>query len=283
MDAQWSDDFHHALFAVLCGGKVDGYYADFGAMGQLAKALEQSFVYDGIYSRFRNRVHGKTARQLEQHRFLGYIQNHDQVGNRAVGDRLGEIVGFHRAKVAAAVVLLSPFIPMIFQGEEWAASSPFQYFADHEDPEMARLVREGRKREFAPFGWALESIPNPEARETFERSKLKWDETDHGEHAEMLEWYRELIRLRRRTRSLNAAEPGQTSVTYDEQGKTVSMVRGSVALYCNLGEREWSFGLPSDGKVILSSRGVVALQEGDLALEPDTAVVIATAAVEPEA
>jgi maltooligosyltrehalose trehalohydrolase len=283
MDAQWSDDFHHALFAVLCGGKVDGYYADFGAMGQLAKALEQSFVYDGIYSRFRNRVHGKTARQLEQHRFLGYIQNHDQVGNRAVGDRLGEIVGFHRAKVAAAVVLLSPFIPMIFQGEEWAASSPFQYFADHEDPEMARLVREGRKREFAPFGWALESIPNPEARETFERSKLKWDETDHGEHAEMLEWYRELIRLRRRTPSLNAAEPGQTSVSYDEQGKTVSMVRGSVALYCNLGEREWSFGLPSDGKVILSSRGVVALQEGDLALEPDTAVVIATAAVEPEA
>ena len=283
MDAQWSDDFHHALFAVLCGGKVDGYYADFGAMGQLAKALEQSFVYDGIYSRFRNRVHGKTARHLEQHRFLGYIQNHDQVGNRAVGDRLGEIVGFHRAKVAAAVVLLSPFIPMIFQGEEWAASSPFQYFADHEDPEMARLVREGRKREFAPFGWALESIPNPEARETFERSKLKWDEMYHGEHAEMLEWYRELIRLRRRTPSLNAAEPGQTSVSYDEQGKTVSMVRGSVALYCNLGEREWSFGLPSDGKVILSSRGVVALQEGDLALEPDTAVVIATAAVEPEA
>jgi maltooligosyltrehalose trehalohydrolase len=282
MDAQWSDDFHHALFAVLCGGKADGYYADFGAMAQLAKALEQSFVYDGIYSRFRNRVHGKAARHLEQHRFLGYIQNHDQVGNRAVGDRLGEIVGFHRAKVAAAVVLLSPFIPMVFQGEEWAASSPFQYFADHDDPQMARLVREGRKREFAAFGWAPESIPNPEARETFERSKLKWDETDRGEHAEMLEWYRELIGLRRRTPSLNAAEPGKISVTYDEQGKTISMVRGSVALYCNLGEREWSFGLPPDGKVLLSSRGFVAVQDGELALGPDTAVVIALAAEEPE-
>ena len=282
MDAQWSDDFHHALFAVLCGGRADGYYADFGAMAQLAKALEQSFVYDGIYSRFRNRIHGKTARHLEQHRFLGYIQNHDQVGNRAVGDRLGEIVGFHRAKVAAAVVLLSPFIPMIFQGEEWAASSPFQYFADHDDSRMARLVREGRKREFAAFGWAPESIPNPEARETFERSKLKWDETGRGEHAEMLEWYRELIGLRRRSPSLNAAEPGQTRVTFDEQGKTISMVRGSVALYCNLGEREWSFGLPPEGDVILCSRGIVAVQDGELALEPDTAVVIATAAEQAE-
>ena len=282
MDAQWSDDFHHALFAVLCGGKADGYYLDFGAMAQVAKALEQSFVYDGIYSRFRNRVHGKAARHLVQHRFLGYIQNHDQVGNRAVGDRLREIVGFHRAKAAAAVVLLSPFIPMIFQGEEWAASSPFQYFADHDDPQMARLVREGRKREFAAFGWAPESIPNPEARETFERSKLKWDEADRGDHAEMLEWYRELIGLRRRTPSLYAAEPGQTSVTYDEQGKTISMVRGSVALYCNLGEREWSFGLPREAKVLLSSRGIVAVEGAKLALAPDTAVVIATAAQELE-
>ena len=283
MDAQWSDDFHHALFAVLCGGKTDGYYADFGAMGQLAKALEQNFVYDGIYSGYRNRVHGKTARHLEQYRFLGYIQNHDQVGNRAVGDRVGDTVGFHRAKIAAAVVLLSPFIPMIFQGEEWAASSPFQYFADHDDPELARLVKEGRKREFAAFGWAPESIPDPEARETFERSKLNWSEADRGEHAEMMEWYRGLIRLRRRTPSLNALERGQTSVTYDEQRRIISMVRGPVALYCNLGEREFSFRLPPDGRVMLSSRATVALEDGDLALEPDTAVVVATESVEAEA
>jgi maltooligosyltrehalose trehalohydrolase len=107
---------------------------------------------------------GVPAGHVPQHRFLGYIQNHDQVGNRALGDRLREIAGFDRAKVAAAVVLLSPFIPMIFQGEEWAASSPFQYFADHDDAEMARLVAEGRRKEFAAFGWPPESIPDPASR-----------------------------------------------------------------------------------------------------------------------
>ena len=274
MDAQWSDDFHHALFAVLCDGNADGYYADFGAMSQLAKALGQNFVYDGIYSRYRNRVHGKAAAHVPQHRFLGYIQNHDQVGNRAVGDRLREAAGFDRAKVAAAVVLLSPFIPMIFQGEEWAASSPFQYFADHDDPEMARLVSEGRKKEFAAFGWAPELIPSPEDRETFERSKLNWNEMGTGEHAEMLEWYRELIRLRRETPALNAAEPGQTRVTYDERGKSFSMTRGPMMLCCNLGKDEYRFELPGKCAAILSSRADVALTDGALVLAPDTAVVL---------
>ena len=153
IDAQWSDDFHHALFAVLSPEPLKGYYADFGELGHLAKALLRTFVYDGVYSKYRNRVHGRPAAHLSHHRFLGYIQNHDQVGNRAVGDRLREIAGFDRAMIAAAFVLLGPFIPMLFQGEEWAASSPFQYFADHEDKAMARLVSEGRKRESAAFGW----------------------------------------------------------------------------------------------------------------------------------
>ena len=274
MDAQWSDDFHHALFAVLRDGNADGYYVDFGAMSQLAKALEQSFVYDGTYSCYRNRMHGKAAGHVPQHRFLGYIQNHDQVGNRALGDRLRESVGFDRAKVAAAVVLLSPFVPMIFQGEEWASSSPFQYFADHDDPEMARLVAEGRKKEFAAFGWAPELIPNPEARETFERSKLKWDEMGRGEHAQMLEWYRELIRLRRETPALNVAESGQTHVTYDEQGKSFSMTRGSITLCCNLGKGECRVEPLENCQLILSSRAGIALTDGAVVLSPDTAVVL---------
>ncbi len=152
MDAQWNDDFHHALFTALSREPQAGYYADFGALGQLAKAPEQTFVFDGNYSRFRNRIHGRPAGNISQHRFLGYIQNHDQVGNRARGDRVRQIAGFNRAKIPAAVVLMSPFIPMLFQGEEWAASSPFQYFADHDDKEMAQLVSEGRKKEFAAFG-----------------------------------------------------------------------------------------------------------------------------------
>ena len=131
------------------------------------------------------------------HRFVGFIQNHDQVGNRATGDRLEHVIGLQRAKLALGLVMTSPFVPMLFQGEEFAASSPFQYFAHHEEPEMARAVSEGRVREFAAFGWNPEEIPNPESRETFERSKLQWDEVGEGSHAEMLTWCRRLIALRR--------------------------------------------------------------------------------------
>ncbi|MGB6192401.1 MAG: malto-oligosyltrehalose trehalohydrolase, partial [Terracidiphilus sp.] len=177
IDAQWSDDFHHALFTILSEREA-GYYADFGSMAQLAKALEQTFVYDGIYSHYRQRIHGRSAAGVPQRRFLGYIQNHDQVGNRAVGDRIAAIAGIERSKIAAALVLTAPFVPMLFQGEEWAASSPFQYFANHDEPEMARLVSEGRRKEFAAFGWKPEQIPDPEDPATFERSKLDWSEVN---------------------------------------------------------------------------------------------------------
>jgi maltooligosyltrehalose trehalohydrolase len=274
MDAQWSDDFHHALFAVLSPVSKEGYYADFGELGQLAKALQRSFVYDGIYSDYRNRIHGRPAGQVAQCRFLGYIQNHDQVGNRAWGDRLSQIAGFDRAKIAAAVVLMSPFVPMLFQGEEWAASSPFQYFADHEDREMARLVREGRRREFAAFGWAPESIPDPENRETFERSKLKWNERNEGEHREMLAWYRALIRLRRITPSLQSGEPGHTRVVFNEPEMTFSMHRGDVTLCCNLGHTDRQFSVQEGSQIILSSRTTTPVEEGFIVLQPDTVVII---------
>jgi maltooligosyltrehalose trehalohydrolase len=273
MDAQWSDDFHHALFAVLSPEPEKGYYQDFCELGQVAKALEQNFVYDGIYSKYRRRAHGRPARHLSQHRFLGYIQNHDQVGNRALGDRLREIVGFDRAKVAAAFVLMGPFIPMLFQGEEWAASSPFQYFADH-DEEMARLVSEGRKREFAAFGWEPESIPDPEAVETFDRSKLRWAEVNEGEHAEMLDWYRQLIRLRRDSPSLIDGEPGHTSATFSELERWLSMERGEVTVSCNLGETEGLFPVPEGGRVVLGSRGIPPVLDGAIRLPPNTVVII---------
>jgi maltooligosyltrehalose trehalohydrolase len=279
MDAQWSDDFHHALFTVLQDGTVGGYYSDFGKLSHLAKALESTFVYDGIYSCHRNRVHGRPAGRVSQHRFLGFIQNHDQVGNRAVGDRLHEVVGLERAKIAAAVVLLSPFIPMIFEGEEWAASSPFQYFADHEDPELARLVAEGRKREFAAFGWDPQLIPNPEKRETFERSKLKWDEVNEGAHGEMLAWYRALIGLRRSTPALNDGEPGNTCVTYDEEARWFSVLRGNVALYCNLGGEEHRFSVAGlqGCRIVLSSKDGAALKDGTLVIPSNGAVVVMSA------
>ncbi len=282
MDAQWSDDFHHALFALLDPHPATGYYADFGSLAQLAKALKHTFVYDGQYSRYRNRMHGRPAAHLAQHRFLGYIQNHDQVGNRAIGDRIAQIAGIDRAKIAAALVLAGPFVPMLFQGEEWAASSPFPYFADHDDPELARQVSEGRKKEFAAFGWNPDAIPDPEERETFEQAKLRWEEaaqeSKQGRHAEMLAWYRALIGLRRNTPALNNGEPGNTRVEFDEREKWLCMVRqsarGWVRVYLNLGESVRDFSAGAGGTLALASREDVQWKDGRLRLPRDTAAIL---------
>ena len=275
IDAQWSDDFHHALFTALIPGERQGYYVDFGSIAQLAKAIEQAFVYDGIYSGYRRRTHGKPPLGLSRHRFLGYIQDHDQVGNRALGDRISQIAGPERAMMAAALVLTSPFVPMLFQGEEWAASTPFQYFADHEDPELARAVSEGRKREFAAFGWDPAAIPDPESPAAFEASKLKWGEAAEPGHAEMLQWYRELIRLRRNTPALNDATPGKTHVSYDEEAKWLRMDRGSISVLLNLGVVERVFRVPRDARVLLASRPVARTGDDSISVPPVTVAVIA--------
>jgi maltooligosyltrehalose trehalohydrolase len=276
MNAQWSDDFHHALFTVLNREPEAGYYSDFGTLAYLAKAIEQTFVYDGIYSNYRRRVHGRPATNVSRHRFIVFIQNHDQVGNRATGDRIHEVVGRSRAKIAAALVLTSPFVPMLFQGEEWAASSPFQYFANHEDPEMARAVSEGRKLEFEAFGWKPESIPDPEKRETFVRSKLNWNEVSQGEHAEMLAWHRNLIRLRRHSACLNNGEPGQTRVSYDEKEQWLRMDRGSIAVICNLSQSERVLPLCAPSKLLLASCSAVQLSETAVTLPSDTVAIVRT-------
>jgi maltooligosyltrehalose trehalohydrolase len=244
-------------------------------LAQLKKALEETFVYDGVYSKHRRRVHGKSARHLSQQKFLGFIQNHDQVGNRAVGDRLHSCAGFRRARVAAALVLTGPFVPLIFQGEEWAASSPFQYFADHDDKEMARQVSEGRRREFAAFGWDASQVPDPEKKGTFERSKLKWDERAQGEHAEMLAWYRELIRLRRTTLELNCGEPGQTRVLCSEEGKWLEMRRGAIRVLCNLSGEGRMFPMAEGARVLLSS-AEAEVRIDSVWVPPDAVVIVRT-------
>jgi maltooligosyltrehalose trehalohydrolase len=196
------------------------------------------------------------------------------VGNQATGERILEIVGFNRARIAAALVLLAPFIPLLFQGEEWGASSPFQYFADHEEPEMALLVSEGRKREFAAFGWDPNLIPEPEKRETFERSKLKWDEVNDGTHGEMLGWYRQLIRLRRSTPSLNNGQPGQTHVRFDQREMWLSMERGNVIVSCNLGKDDLCVSVPQGKRIILKSHGDAREKDGQVILPRDSVVIL---------
>jgi maltooligosyltrehalose trehalohydrolase len=213
---------------------------------------------------------------LSPHQFVVFIQNHDQVGNRAIGDRLVDTVGMDRAKVAAGLVLTSPFIPMIFQGEEYAASTPFQYFADHEDPEMAKAVKEGRRGEFAAFGWNPADIPDPENVETFERSKLKWDEVHEGRHEEMLQWYRGLIALRRRSASLNNGEPGQTKVTFDEEKRWLVMERGGVTVVCNLGGERMEFENPKHLPLVMASRADVRAAKSSVMLPPDTLAILST-------
>jgi maltooligosyltrehalose trehalohydrolase len=274
MDAQWSDDFHHALFTALNPGERQGYYADFGTIQQLAKAIEQTFVYDGIYSRYRRRIHGRPIHALSQGRFLGYIQTHDQVGNRAVGERISHAAGLKRAKIASALYLLSPFVPMLFQGEEWAASTPFLYFADHDDPELARAVSAGRKKEFAAFGWNPASIPDPESHATFEASKLNWEEVNVGDHAEMLAWYQALICLRRKTPCLNEGTAGNVRVTFDEQARWLRMERGTVAVICNFSDREQIVDVFRENRIIIASADTIQLSHCKLVMPPDSVAVM---------
>jgi maltooligosyltrehalose trehalohydrolase len=274
MDAQWNDDFHHALFTILHADE-DGkaYYSDFGSLEKFAKALTKTFVYDGVYSRYRRRVHGRPVEGLSAHRFVAFIQNHDQVGNRATGDRLEHVIGIDRAKVAAGILLMAPTIPLLFQGEEYAASTPFQYFADHDDPEMVKAVSEGRRREFAAFGWDPNVIPDPESIETFERSKLLWDEVHEGRHGEMLEWYRKLIHLRRSSSALNDGDLGHNKVLFDEKKRWLVMDRGLVTVMCNLGDETVELDNPGRIILLLASRGDVRVKDGKVALPQDSLAI----------
>jgi maltooligosyltrehalose trehalohydrolase len=272
LDAQWSDDFHHALFAVLTGDR-GGYYADFGSFADLAKSLRDVFVYDGRYSPYRDRIHGRPVRNLPASRFLGYSQNHDQVGNRAKGDRLSSIVTVGRAKIAAALVLTAPFVPMLFQGEEWAASSPFQFFTNH-NPDLGKLVSAGRRKEFAAFGWNPADIPDPQSPATFQRSKLNWDERSQPPHAAMLDWYRQLIALRRSTPDLTDPELAHVSVRYSDSGQWLVMERGSVTVAFSLAPQPIQLEIRPGSTIALASSPDIQLNNNALTLPPDAVAVL---------
>jgi maltooligosyltrehalose trehalohydrolase len=266
MDAQWSDDFHHALFTILYTKEPGrGYYDDFGSLEDLHKALRHAYVYDGRYSGYRLRSHGRPVSSLSAHHFIHFDQNHDQVGNRAMGERLEHLVGLEAAKVAIGITLLAPYTPMLFMGEEWATSSPFLYFADHEDDEMRRLVAEGRKRDFAAFGFEGD-VPNPEAVETFQRSKLNWKEMNEGKHREMLDWTRSLIHLRRTTRALNDGDMGHLKVWTDDTRKLLIMSREEARVLVNFGEQPAKFDLLDGEELKLASRAEIQVAGGSVEL-----------------
>jgi maltooligosyltrehalose trehalohydrolase len=232
MDAQWSDDFHHALFSLMTG-QMDGYMADFGSFQDLSTAFNEAFVYSGDHSSYRQRRHGRRVFGASGHRFVVFSENHDQVGNRAKGERIGQLVSCGLQKIAAALVVLSPFVPMLFMGEEFRASTPFQYFTHHEDPELGKQVSEGRQKEFSAFGWDPKEVPDPQDPHTFERSKLNWEEVGSGEHAEMLAWYKELIALRRRESVLTNGRMEDVETRCDEVARWFVMTRGPIDVVCN--------------------------------------------------
>ncbi len=249
--ASWSDDFHHALHALLTGERT-GYYEDFGELADVSKALENGYVYDGRFSPHRRRRHGRSTRGLSGSAFLGYLQNHDQVGNRARGDRISHIAGTELQKVGAALVLISPFVPMIFQGEEWAASAPFPYFTDHE-PGLGAAVRRGRRGEFAAFGWDPDQIPDPQDPATFAAAKLDWSETDQPGHADVLDWYRTMISLRRSSPDLTDGRLDRVKATADEPNGTLVVERGSMMVVANVSEVTASVETPPDAVLVMAS------------------------------
>lgn len=275
LHAQWSDDFHHALHTVLTGER-GGYYEDFDGLTDLAAALERGIVYTGRYSPHRQRTHGRATPRVPPSRLVAAAQNHDQIGNRAKGDRLSQLVSPDRLKIAAALLLTAPFVPLLFQGEEWGASTPFQYFTDHEDEALGAAVREGRRREFAAFGWNPADIPDPQSPDTFGRSRLNWAERTGRPHADLLDWHRALIRLRREHGLSGGNEREHIRVIFDETANWLVVHRDSVIVACNLSDRPRDVPLRGAGALLLASGTGIDRGDETVRLPPD-AVVIASA------
>ncbi|MEN9226684.1 MAG: malto-oligosyltrehalose trehalohydrolase [Thermostichus sp. DRC_bins_24] len=202
IDAQWCDDFHHCVHTLLTGEK-EGYYEDFGQLEQLAKSYRESYVFSGQYSPHRARRYGNSAAQRPGSQFVICIQNHDQIGNRMLGERLSQLTSFEGLKLAAAALLLAPMLPMLYMGEEYGETAPFQYFVSHGDPDLVEAVRQGRRREFSAFAWKGE-VPDPQSEETFHRSKLNWDLKTSGHHHTLWRWYQTLIQLRKTSPALQS-------------------------------------------------------------------------------
>jgi maltooligosyltrehalose trehalohydrolase len=272
LDAQWSDDFHHAVHVALTG-ETSGYYADFAPLPALAKVCDKGFFHDGTYSSFRERAHGHPVdtAHMPTWRLVVCNQNHDQVGNRARGDRLSEHLDDDQLACAALLTLAGPFTPMLFMGEEWAASSPFQFFTSHPEAELGRATAEGRVKEFEKMGWDPAVVPDPQDAATFQRSKLDWDEASTGRHAVLLSVYRRLAGLRRTIPALT--DPAFASTSCTVEGRVFTMQRGDVLMVVNFGDTAAS--VPAGSRsVIFETPSGVSLIDGALSVPPHAGALL---------
>jgi maltooligosyltrehalose trehalohydrolase len=279
LTAQWSDDWHHAVHVALTGETV-GYYADFAAPEAFAKVWERGFFHDGSYSSFRGREHGHPIPPgVPAWRLVTFDQDHDQIGNRAAGDRLSAMVSPRRLAVAAVLTLTSPGTPMLFMGEEWGATTPWQFFTSHPEPELARATAEGRIREFAAMGWDPALVPDPQDPETFLRSKLDWTELDEPGHAQLFDLYRQLIALRRARGELTDPDMASTAVHAGDgppDRRSFRIHRGDLAVLVNLSGDPVAFDVDAASTVLLAT-DAVDTGEGSVTLPAESAAIIGPA------
>ena len=272
LDAQWSDDFHHAVHVAL-SGETTGYYADFEPLDALAKVCEKGFFHDGTFSSFRDRDHGKPVdtAHMPTWRLVVANQNHDQVGNRARGDRLAEHLDDDQLACAALLTLAGPFTPMLFMGEEWAASTPFAFFTSHPEPELGKATAEGRIAEFEKMGWDPAEVLDPQDPETFHRSRLDWDERSRGRHAVVLDCYRRLGTLRRELPQLTDPSFGSVSCAVD--GRVLSMRRGDLLVVVNTGEEPAEVQV-GDREVLFETPAGVGVRDGVASVPPHAGALL---------
>jgi maltooligosyltrehalose trehalohydrolase len=224
LDAQWLDDFHHSVHTLLTAER-NGYYADFGSLDDLKKCLMDGFVFDGKYSVFRKHPHGSSSRDIPSNKFVAFIQNHDQVGNRVLGERLSTLIDFEGLKLAAGMLFVSPFIPLVFMGEEYAEETPFLYFTSHSDKDLGEAVYKGRKKEFEAFVTSSEP-PDPQSPITFDSSKLLWSIRKLNRHHVMLNFYTQLIHIRKHVLSLLPVDKRTLTASIIGNSQTLLLQRG---------------------------------------------------------
>ena len=274
LDGQWADDVHHALHASLTG-ELSGYYADFDGLPVLAKALTGVFVHDGTWSSFRGRTHGRPVPDtVPGPPLVVYLQDHDQIGNRATGDRISETLSDGLLKVGAALVLTSAYTPMLFMGEEWGARTPWQFFSDHEG-ELGDAVREGRRGEFAAHGWKTTDVPDPQAESTYRASQLDWSELEGEREQGLLQWTRDLLALRRPRPELTDGRRDRVQVQYDADARWLTVQRGRVVVAANLaGERQTLPVAGSPQQVLLHSTTGFVFGAGHVEIDGESVVVL---------
>lgn len=279
LTAQWSDDWHHAVHVALTG-ETAGYYADFAAADAVTKVSERGFFHDGSFSSFRGRTHGSPIpSEVATWRLVTFAQDHDQIGNRAAGDRLSASLSSDRLAVAAVLTLTAPGTPMLFMGEEWGASTPWQFFTSHPEPDLGRATAEGRIAEFARMGWDPDEVPDPQDAATFERSHLNWSELDAPEHVRLLRLYRDLAALRRERPELTDPDSARTSVVQHPPGdapqsRVYRIGRGSLSVLINLSPEPAEFEVGTTDVVLLATKEPAGAA-GILTLPSDSAAVVA--------